>query len=212
MGAPYDLYSIEDIDKVDPDKYKLFIFPDAFYLNDAQRDYINGVVKKNGRAVLFIGMCDYSSDSGLSLERCSSLAEMNIALLDKNEATADAFGSSYGYEAAKSPTPYVADDSAKALGSFKESGACALAVKDFGDYKIFYSAIGNLTHSVLREIARDAGVHIYTEGGVPVYVNSGFAGVYNTYDKETVITLPYDGEFSELFSGKKYKTKEQKIA
>ena len=46
---------------------------------------------------------------------------------------------------------------------------------------------------------------------MPIYVNSGFAGVYKTYDKETVISLLYDGEFSELFSGKKYKTKEQKI-
>lgn len=36
------------IDKADPDRYKLFIFPDAFYLKDAQRDYINRVVKKNG--------------------------------------------------------------------------------------------------------------------------------------------------------------------
>jgi len=211
MGAPYDLYSIDDIDKVDPDRYKLFIFTDAFYLKDTHRDYINNVVKKNGRSLLFISLCDYSDDSGISLERTTALTEMNIELLDISEAKVNAFGTSYGYDSPKTPTPYVCDSKANSLGEFSESKKCALAIKDLGDYKVFYSAVGNLSSGVLREVARTSGVHIYAEGGVPVYVNSGFAGVYNTHDSETVITLPYDGEFEELFSGKKYKTENRRV-
>jgi hypothetical protein len=56
-----------------------------------------------------------------------------------------------------------------------------------------------------------AGVHIYCENGVFTYINSTFAGVYNTGAEETVITLKKDGEYKELFSGKIYKTENKKI-
>ena len=66
--------------------------------------------------------------------------------------------------------------------------------------------MGNLSASVLREIARQSGVHIYVDYDTPVFVNSGFIGVYNTRNEITRITLPFDGEFEELFSGKRYQS------
>lgn len=53
MGAPYDLYSLNDIDRIDPEQYKLFIFLDAIYLTKEQRDYINQTLKRDGRGLLF---------------------------------------------------------------------------------------------------------------------------------------------------------------
>ena len=119
--------------------------------------------------------------------------------------------STFGYDEAKNPTLYVDDNSAKILGRYSESRKCAVAKKSFDDYTIYFSGLGNLSHTVLREIAREAGVHIYTENGVACYVNSLVAGVYNTKSEETTITLPFDGEFTEIFSGIRYKTENRKI-
>ena len=211
MGAPYDLYSTNDLMRVDISRYKLVIFLDAFSLKDGERAYINGKLKKDGRSVLFIGPCDYISDADVSCGRMSALCEMQIGLLEKDEAQIRAFNSAYGYAEAKTPTPFVFDGSAGVLGRFSDSRKCALAVKEMPDYKVFYSALGNLSHEVLRSIARLAGVHIYVEEGVFTYINDTVAGVYNTNAATTQITLKADGEYTELFSGKVYRTQDKKI-
>ena len=211
MGAPYDLYSFNDIARVGPEKYQLYIFLDALYLTDSQRTYINGTLKQSGKSLLLIGACDYVSDENVSLERVSALADMEIGVLKTDEARIRTKDSEYGYAAAKNPTMYVRDENVEILGTFAESGCCALARKTLPGCTIYYSALGNLSHTVLRKIARESGVHIYAENGVATYVNSGFVGVYNTRDAATTVILPEDGTYTEFFSGKTYTTENKKI-
>lgn len=211
MGAPYDLFSMSDLKRVDLNRYKLIIFLDAFTLRREERDYVNQAIKGGGRSVLFIGPCDYIDDTGVSCQRMSALCEMEIGLLQKDEGQIRAFNSTYGYEEAKNPTPYVSGGDIQVLGRFADSRQCALAVKKGSDYNVFYSALGNLSHEVLRGIAKMAGVHIYVEEGVFTYINDTVAGVYNTSAAETQITLMQDGEYTEIFSGKTYKTENKKV-
>ena len=211
MGAPYDLFSLNDIDRVELDKYKLVIFTDAFLLTDEQRKIINETVKSNSRTVLFIGGCDYTGDDGLSLERVSKLTEMDVDILDTDEAKITAFGSEYGYKEAKHPTMYSNDPDAEILGRYETSGAGALLRKKKENYTVYYSGLGNLSQEALTEIARESGVHLYAKCGIATFVNSGFVGVYNTKDEFTEVILKEDGEFTEIFSEKTYKTKNRKI-
>ena len=211
IGAPYDLYSLNDIDRVNSEQYKLFIFLDALYLTEDQRTYINDVLKGGGRSLLFVGACDYISDSDISLKRLSALAEMEIGILKHDEVTVNACDSAYGYAAPKAPTMYVRDPSAEELGTYALSGKCALARKALAECTVYYSGLGNLSHNVLRRIARDSGVHIYAENGVATYVNSGCVGVYNTQDPFTTVALLKDGTYRELFSDKTYTTQNKQI-
>lgn len=204
MGAPYDLYSLSDIDRIPVDQYKLFVFLDAYYLTQAQREYINQTVKSGGRSVLFIGACDYVDDNGFSKERMEEMADMQLERLEKDEATINAFDTIYGYAAAKTPTWYVCDADAQSLGRYTYSRKCGIARKELASYTAYFSGVGNISASTLREIARAAGVHIYVENDTPLFANSGVVGVYNTRNEVTRIMLPVDGEFEELFSGVKY--------
>jgi len=211
IGAPYDLFSMSDLKRVDASKYKLFIFLNAYSLREDERTYINNTLKGGGRSLLFVGPCDYINEDGVSEERMSALCEMKIGLLEKDEAQVRAFNSQYGYGDAKNPTPYVSATDVRVLGRFSESRKCALAVKENADYNVFFSALGNMSHQVLRGVAKMAGVHIYVEEGVFTYINDTVAGVYNTNAATTEITLPADGEYTELFSGKTYKTQNKKV-
>lgn len=211
MGAPCDLYSLNDLDRVDLSRYKLLIFPDAWYLTPEQRAYFDSPLKHSGKTLLFVGGCDYIRNWETSLDQVSEMTEMDIGILQQDEATIHAMGDSYGYVAAKKPTFYVRGRESEKLGTFAESGKCALAKKQLPGCTIYYSALGNLSHTVLREIARSAGVHIYAEDGIATYVNSGVVGVYNTKDAFTTVTLPKDGTYTELFSGKQYTTSNKKI-
>ena len=211
IGAPYDLVSMSDLKTVDKNQYKLFIFLDSFSLSADERDYINTVLKGEGRSLLFIGAPDYINSDGVSLDRVSELLEMNVGVLEKDEAIVRALNTTFGYDEPKNPTLYVSDVSAQVLGRFADSRKCALAKQDKGDYKIYFSALGHISDTVLREVARDAGVHIYAEDGVFTYIDDTVAGVYNTSAEKTTLTLKADGEYKELFSGITYKTENKKV-
>ncbi len=211
IGAPYDIYSMSDLERVDKNKYKLYIFLNTYSMSEREREYINTTLKGEGRSLLFVGPADFIGEDGESLQRMSSLLEMKIGLLENDEGKIRAFNSTYGYQEAKNPTPFVEDETAKIFGRFSKSRKCALALREKEDYKVFFSAIGNLSHNALREIARLAGVHIWAEDGIFTYINDAFLGVYNTGAEETLVTLKEDGEYEEIFSGKIYCTKDKKI-
>ena len=211
LGAPYDLYSMSDLPSIDIEKYKLFIFLNAYSLTDEQRRIIKERVMSGGRSTLFVGAPDYISDRGVSLARVEKLLGMRLLRLGDDEARSMGFGTEYGYGEAKSPTFFIDDESVLRLGEFKQSGQCSLGSVDRGDHTVYYSSLGHIHADVLREIARLAGVHIYAEGGVPVYVNDALIGVYNTNDGVTAVSLPEDGEYEEIFSGKRYVTECGKV-
>ena len=151
------------------------------------------------------------SPQDVSCARVSALAEMQIGILEKDEAGIRAFQSQYGYPAARKPTLYIDDANVQVLGRFADSRKCGLAVRKCTDYQIFFSALGHLSHTVLREIAKSAGVHIYAENGVFTYIDDTVLGVYNTGAEETTVFLREDGVYAELFSGKQYRTQDKKI-
>lgn len=211
IGAPYDLYSIHDLGKIDYNKYKLFIFPNEYYMTDETRSLIEEKIKGGGRSLLFVGAPDYVGRDGLSLDRVKNMIEMNVDTLSVSEKSIGAFGSVWGYREPKNPTFYVDDRDAVTLGRFSESRKCAVARKSGHDYNVYFTSLGNVSAKALTAIAREAGVHIYTEDNVPVYVNSIVVGVYNTKDEYTTVSLTRDGEFTEIFSGKKYKSLNKQI-
>jgi hypothetical protein len=211
IGAPYDLYSVEDLNNIDLDQYKLIIFPNSYYLSNKTRRLINEKVKRCGRSVLFVGAPDYANDDGLSIDRVSDILEMNVAMLERNESKVGAFGSSYGYTEPKNPTLYVDDKNAVTLGRFYESRKTALARTDKAGYSVYFSSLGRISAEVLSEIARESGVHLYSDENVPVFINSIFVGVYNPKAEFTEVNLPEDGEYTEIFTGKRYKSENRKI-
>jgi len=212
IGAPYDLYSMNDLKRVDADRYKLILFLHAYSLTEDERSYINQTLKGGGRSLLFVGPADYMGEDGARTERSSSLLEMQIGILDKDENKIRAFNSEYGYKVAKTPTLFAKENGIQVLGRFSDSRKCALALCERKDYRLFFSSLGFLSHKVLREIAIMSGVHIYAEDGVFTYVNDTVVGVYNTGAEETEVTLVRDGEYEEIFSGKIYRTRNRKIS
>lgn len=195
IGAPFDSYTQGDIERIDGDKYKFYIFADAINLSESQLDYINRNFRKNGNVLLFIDAPGYISKN---TEKVLGI------ILKKSDIPHHETKSPYGdYKTGVCPEPvFVAEDpDAEALGHFPD-GSVALAIKDFGDYSDAYSSMGSVSAGVMRELAKRAGVHIYTNDGTPVYVNDTLTGIYNS--NETQLFVREDGVYIDLFDGTKY--------
>ena len=204
MGAPYDIYSLNDLERVDSSRYKLIILSDALLLTDAQKAYIRTTLCNSGRTVLVIGPSGFTDETGADIRKTEALWQISLQKNPYPEREIRAMNTVYGYKNPKTPMLYVSDPQAKTFGRFATSRKPALVKKDFADHTLWYSAVGNLRADVLREIAREAGVFLYNESGAAVFASHRLYGIYNTSAEETVLRLPENGKYEELFSGKRY--------
>ncbi len=207
MGAPFDIYSLADLTEVDPSPYKLVIFTDAFRLSDGQREFIRTRLKKDGRSLLFVKACDLVQEDGLSLRRMREMLEMRLEETGGEESEVCACNTKYGHSAPSFPTWYVADEKAEILGRYAIGRQPALARVRKDGYTVYYSGLGNLSDAVLRNIAEDAGVFLYTRNGEAVFVNESFTGVYNTASEQTSLAVRCDGVYEEIFTGREYRSR-----
>lgn len=202
MGSPYDTYSLGDLDKVDINKYKLFIFIESLLLTNEQRNIINNLKKMN-KTILFIGPIDYARNG---IKSVIEMTNMNLMIEDELENTVITKDSKYGYYNEKIDNFYI-NEEVEVIGRYKNSNKIALGKKD----NIFFSGMGNLDYKTLQYILKEAGVHIYSDIGEGTYICKNFIGIHSPCHNKVIINLKEDGEYEEIFTKTRYLSKDKKI-
>ncbi len=79
-GVPFDIHYLMDI-IAEPElqDYKIYIFHNNTYLTEAEREWINKNLKKDGKTIIWMYDTGYATDSGLSVDAMSKLTGMKIA-------------------------------------------------------------------------------------------------------------------------------------
>jgi len=75
-------------------------------------------------------------------------------------------------------------------------------LKQEADWASFYSAAPNLPPGLLREVARYAGVHIYTEHDDVLYADRGFLALHTVRGETKTVRLPHPADVWEVFSNR----------
>lgn len=70
---------------------------------------------------------------------------------------------------------------------------------EYDDYTIVYSPFPNPTTSELRDIARDSGVHIYSETDDACYIGNGMVALHAQTTGEKVLSFPIEVTAQEIF-------------
>ncbi len=193
MGAPYDIYTNEDVLNIDTDKYKLFIFLDMLETTPKQEEFI-GKIKTLNKTLLYLYAPGFINGGIDSIKR---ITEMDIEILTDEVRSVNCEA-----ELMTKPNFKIVDKDAVTLAEYNTSDM-AIGYKVFDDHISVYSAVGNLGGDILRKIAKLSGVFIYSETA-PVYVNSNVIGVYAM--NECTLNVKKDGLYVNLFSGKEYKS------
>jgi len=206
MGAPYDMYSACDVDKIDIDRYKLIIFLDAFAMDDKMHAFVESV-KANNKTLLWIYAPDYVEGG---LHAMQLITDINVIKLIGEEDSVQTAQGTLKYDMLPTPRFFVEDNDTMPLGIYPNTEKVAIAMKRFSNYTTIYSAVGNLSGAVLRDIAKTAGVRIYSrDDNASVYVNNQLKCVYALDATELFVD---DGEYKELFSGDCYLAQSGKIS
>ena len=202
-GAPYDMYTIEDLQQIDPTPYKLFIFANQYEISPANKHYITEKLEQAGKTVLWLYAPGYIRGGLQSADHIRDLTGITADISSKSHGDLCWQKAQMSFDIA---APYfsINDPCATPLAYF-EDGATAVASKKNGAGTSVYAAVCNLPSGLLREIAQQAGVHIYSPNEkVYTYVNSGIIGVYNATDSDAQIALKHDGIYTDLLQGGRY--------
>jgi hypothetical protein len=218
LGAPFDVYLLQDLLEAKAPGYKLYVLLNVFRLDERRRAALRQAIQRDKRTALWIYAPGLIKDD-LALENMRDLAGFQFGMgeqpwgplvhitdfehpITKGLST-DLF---WGTNSKLAPLFYVDDQEARVLGQVVYSqGNCrpGFAIKTFPEWTSVYSAAPNLPSSVLREIARFAGVHIYSETGDVLHASPQLLGVHTISGGSRTFKLPRPAEvIYDLFEEK----------
>ena len=199
-GADFEIFELDDLEKIDPDRYKLFVFMNTFVMPKRTLEFIRN--KLAGKLKCFIHAPNYASGRKLDVQGISRVTGMEITPFAADGSMKASFdGVEFGFTNAVSPMFEVTDPEAKTICRFS-NGKAAVARK--GDS--VYSAVGNIPWQLWRELAGQAGIHLYTDKGDGHYATTNFVAFQTTRTEDCELKMPFACLMEELFDGRIYKT------
>jgi hypothetical protein len=205
MGAPFDVFLLDDFLAGRLRPYKLYIFLNPFRLDGSRRKAMAGELRRDGKVALWIYAPGYLKD-GPALGNMEETTGIRFGLgeqpwgplvhiTDFDHPITKGLGQDlfWGTNGKVAPLFYVDDPGARVLGQVVYSqGNCrpGFAIKEFSEWKSVYSAAPNLPSNVLRNIGRWAGVHMYSDAGDVLYANKSLLGVHTLAGGRRVFKLP----------------------
>ena len=203
MGAPYDFYSIADIDECNAEKYKLVILLNQYDIPTERMNVIR-TLQDNGVTVLWIYAPDYANSAENCVSRISDAVGMTVL---KSEQTHGDIVHNGTVTENTMASPYfsVTDENAIPYATYEDGSVAVAATKDG---KSIYAAVPFVPSSVLRDIIRNCGIFLYSDTPlVYTYVNADAIGVYNATEGEARIAVREDGVYKDMIEGGTYESK-----
>jgi hypothetical protein len=228
IGAPFDLLMVDDLEQARD--YKLYIFLDTFYLSEADRQTIRARVLHGGRTALWLFASGLIAEDGLSLDAMSEITGIRMKALEAPQPSPGCLhlalvdmdhpftrgagpGSTYYAQGKLGPMFFAEDEGARTLGlsasQFGGEGYSGyhswpgFVVKQMGDWTSVWSGLPVLPPVVLRNIAREAGVHIYSDGDDFVAANSFMVAIHARYPGKRTVKLREPAVVYDAMTGKR---------
>lgn len=206
-GAPFDLYSMADIEDLPADRYKLLVMLDAYDISEERMARIRAL-QENGVTVLWLYAPDYAHKRSCLAENVSRATGLTVTESETSHGDLLYGGTKTCYTHA---APYFAIKKEGASSyAFFEDGAVAVAKADRG--RSVYAAETLIPSSLLRQIAEECGCFLYSRNPrVYTYANSGAIGVYNATDGTAEVFVKENGIYKDVITDEYFTAEEGRL-
>lgn len=220
MGAPYDVYLLDDLADKRVPNYRMYLFPNAFHVTDAQRRAIERKVQRGGSVAVWMYAPGFV-DENLSVASMSSLIGMEMAreeasrklwidvtTLDHSVTKALPKGMAFGTDNLLGPVFFAKDDHVVVLGRyrpagrFESDGKPGFCLKKSANWTSVYIGTPSVPSNILRGIAKYAGVHVYGDSDDVLYANRNFIALHVSEPGNRRIALSRRSWVYDVFDGK----------
>ena len=194
LGAPVDAVLVDDLDRIDPARYRLVVFFHTYHLSRVQRDLIRHRLLRPGLSVLWLyapGLFDghrasvsaMSELTGLHIEPAATTGPraLTIALTQADHPLGTALRAAglatLGHPDLRGQAFGVRDPGATVLGTLPGTDLASLAVKRVDGVTTYYAVTSLLPPVFYRALARASGVHIYNDRDDTLYASRSYLTV-----------------------------------
>jgi hypothetical protein len=184
-GFVLDNAYLLDLNKLNLDQYKLIVFMNPFTISEADKKIIKSKVSQNGRHVLWNYLSGYSNGSKNDLKYVEDLSGFKLKKVAYSEKPSVAVSMeglekiTYEFRGKVNPLAVITDPQAKKLGSIMSTNYTVVGRKTFPSFTSWMFTLPWHDARLIREIARKAGAHIYTEDVKDVlYSGSGLMWIH----------------------------------
>jgi len=210
-GVPYRVYLWEDLLNEDFPDHRLVIFPNLFRIDDQRLNILRTVVCRRGRVVLWGPGTGIVDGDGLSADWASRAIGMPMELLRESFARrvvmtrfdhpitsrlrgSLAFGDSVPYGPILLPEVSSAVSEQGVVLTTRGVNRVGFAIKELGHEETRWTSVFTaalpVPFDLIREMARYAGAHVYSEENDVVLVSKEFLSLHSTRVGERRIKLP----------------------
>ena len=205
-GVPFDYCLLSDMGQPWFPDYKLYVFLNAVSLDAKARAMVVAKLKRNKATAIFLYSPGYFLDGKASLQNMQDLTGITLAV-DETEGTTqlqfkDGEPLAAGINVAKpvgtdmrfSPRFFGADAKATTIANIAGTDKPGLVIKQNDGWTAVYSSSIRIPAALLRNLARQAGAHVYVESGDATYADNRYIGVHAATAGNKIIRLPPGSE------------------
>lgn len=214
VGTPADIHLLSDIRRPDFPRYKVYVFLNAFYVDAETRRVLNEKVKNRGAVTVWVFAPGAITDAGLSTESMRELTGIRIAMelkeaplqvrprTDTDLCRGLPADQPIGWAEKNGPVFSSEDPEAEVLGHLTANARPGLVRKEIGDWtSIFYATVG-MPPTLLRNIARSAGIHVYLDTNDAIDTDGQWACIHAKASGTKTLRLPGPRRIVDAFSEK----------
>ena len=220
MGAPVDFVLLSDILSGKAREYRMYYLLNVFHLSKEDSAALKAILEKDGKVSLFIYAPGFADDESLdpaNIERLTGMRvkmrkrQWSVNILPNNYddpvmaslpdgvywGTDMQLGPIFSIDTANTPGTVELAASVSQQGRF-EPGFAILRKQH---YTYAYSVAPLVPAAVLRELAREAGVHIYTEHEDVIYASHNFVMLHTLRSGTKTVRLKQAARVLDAFTG-----------
>jgi len=201
LGAPADVYLVSDLARKDFPPYRMYVFLNTFYADQAKREMIARRTGDQPCTVVWCYAPGLVSDQGVATENVTALTGVRVAMEPtegvlqikpepNHPLTAGLADTAFGCADKLGPVLWVDDPQAEVAGRLTLNGKPGLAVKREGQRTTIVASTLNVPPGLLRNAARAAGVHIYLDTDDACYADGRYLAVHAKTAGTKTLRLP----------------------
>lgn len=217
-AAAADHVLLNDLERIDAERYRLIVFLNVFHMDQAQRELVARRLKNGGRHLLWIyapglfagarrddALMRQVSGLGITSRGGGELVCPRMALTASQHPVAERLRragiTEFGAQEATAELFWVDDPNAEVLARQPGSAEPTLVTREMDDWTTWYAVTANMPAAVYREIARAAGVHLFSDRSDTFYANASFVTLHADGAGQRNITFPHRCDVYDAIAG-----------
>jgi beta-galactosidase len=197
MAAPYDSLYRFDLTRDDPRRYRLLFMVNLYTMDRKEVDRLLSMMEGSGVTVVWYYAPGFIAPDRFDLGQMERLTGFRYEVLNEPgpmQIRVDGMGGNgvtiFGTRKPQKPRFAVLDSDAEVLGKWVDNGRPAFVRKAREGWTSVYVGAAPMTAEILRSIAQEAGVALWSDRTDIVYASHDAAAVIATAEGERTLTFP----------------------